>query len=57
MGGEEMLTTRGIKIGDSLDKAEEAYGKPWSRIADLGLNPGAAILMGQRSCNSVPPRL
>jgi hypothetical protein len=40
-GNEEMITTRGIKVGDPLDKAEKAYGKPWARIADMGINPAS----------------
>lgn len=41
VGNEEMITTRGIKVGDPLDKVEEIYGKPWSRLADLGNAPGS----------------
>lgn len=40
-GNEEMITTRGIKVGDPLDKVEEVYGKPWSRLVDMGNAPGS----------------
>ncbi|MFN0035906.1 MAG: hypothetical protein ACKVUS_12655 [Saprospiraceae bacterium] len=36
------VTSRGVAIGDSLSKVEKIYGKPRSRIIDLG-NDGSVF--------------